>query len=364
MLGPPPPARRSGGRHRRRRLFHRARVLESSSASAVSTCARSTGSKRRRPSSRLRHFRCGTGLERAPVAEGSSGLDPGWSCIRTEASLLAPRASLCVVKEEGVVRVRSPLRQVSRRSRLSSASTASPRVTAVQSVDAVRPCRRRGPEATTRSQLAFSALLRVPGVGDVGACTRSRRRIRRVDPRARDLCAASPVIPFAAYASSGSPNGDGPTSRCGSMLAYARGAALAAAAGRPRASGTTPTPKALRAGLQKYANELQIWSDHRFRIEPAPNHPHRSCRWRCAALVLVPIAGFAFPPSLERALVLSRHRLASQHFCSYRRSSSVLETRLAFAVAACGGLHPLPIRLRGQARAAGAFVAPRARRTR
>jgi 4-amino-4-deoxy-L-arabinose transferase-like glycosyltransferase len=55
--------------------------------------------------------------------------------------------------------------------------------------------------------------------------------------------------------------------------------------------GHNPTPKALHAGLQKYALELQIWSDHRFRIEPAL--VSRTGAVAVAALVLVPIAGFA-----------------------------------------------------------------------
>lgn len=56
--------------------------------------------------------------------------------------------------------------------------------------------------------------------------------------------------------------------------------------------GHNPTPTALTAGLQKYAAELQVWSLHRFRIEPAL--VSRSGPVAVAALVLVPLAGFAF----------------------------------------------------------------------
>ena len=55
--------------------------------------------------------------------------------------------------------------------------------------------------------------------------------------------------------------------------------------------GHNPTPAALAAGLQKYANQLQIWSDHRFRIAPAL--VSRTGAVAVAALVLVPLAGFA-----------------------------------------------------------------------
>jgi hypothetical protein len=56
--------------------------------------------------------------------------------------------------------------------------------------------------------------------------------------------------------------------------------------------GHNPTPAALAAGLQKYALELQVWSQHRFRIEPAL--VSRSGPVAVAALVLVPLAGVAF----------------------------------------------------------------------
>jgi hypothetical protein len=55
--------------------------------------------------------------------------------------------------------------------------------------------------------------------------------------------------------------------------------------------GHNPTPAALAAGLQKYASELQVWSQHRFRIEPAL--VSRSGPVAVAALVLVPLAGVA-----------------------------------------------------------------------
>jgi hypothetical protein len=55
--------------------------------------------------------------------------------------------------------------------------------------------------------------------------------------------------------------------------------------------GHNPTPAALAAGLQKYALELQVWSDHRFRI--APELVSRTGAVAVAALVLVPLAGFA-----------------------------------------------------------------------
>jgi hypothetical protein len=56
--------------------------------------------------------------------------------------------------------------------------------------------------------------------------------------------------------------------------------------------GHNPTPEALAAGLQKYAFELQVWSQHRFRIEPAL--VSRAGPVAVAALVLVPLAAFAF----------------------------------------------------------------------
>jgi hypothetical protein len=81
-------------------------------------------------------------------------------------------------------------------------------------------------------------------------------------------------------------------------------AALLAAAGpalavllwlRPLANeslGRNPSPAALAAGLQKYALELQVWSQHRFRIEPAL--VSRSGPVAVAALVLVPLAVLAY----------------------------------------------------------------------
>jgi hypothetical protein len=56
--------------------------------------------------------------------------------------------------------------------------------------------------------------------------------------------------------------------------------------------GHNPTPAALAAGLQKYASELQIWSQHRFRIEPAL--VSRAGPVAVAALALVPLAALAF----------------------------------------------------------------------
>ena len=56
--------------------------------------------------------------------------------------------------------------------------------------------------------------------------------------------------------------------------------------------GRNPTPAALAAGLQKYALELQVWSTHRFRIDPAL--AGRSGPVAIAALLLVPLAALAF----------------------------------------------------------------------
>ncbi|HEY2220124.1 MAG TPA: hypothetical protein VGH35_12330 [Gaiellaceae bacterium] len=56
--------------------------------------------------------------------------------------------------------------------------------------------------------------------------------------------------------------------------------------------GHNPTPAALAAGLQKYALELQVFSQHRFRIEPSV--VSRSGPVAMAALVLVPLAALAF----------------------------------------------------------------------
>ena len=56
--------------------------------------------------------------------------------------------------------------------------------------------------------------------------------------------------------------------------------------------GHNPTPAALAAGLQKYALELQVFSQHRFRIEPSI--VSRSGPVAMAALVLVPLAALAF----------------------------------------------------------------------
>jgi len=56
--------------------------------------------------------------------------------------------------------------------------------------------------------------------------------------------------------------------------------------------GHNPTPAALAAGLQKYALELQVWSQHRYRIEPSL--VSRSGPVAMAALVLAPLALFAF----------------------------------------------------------------------
>jgi hypothetical protein len=77
-------------------------------------------------------------------------------------------------------------------------------------------------------------------------------------------------------------------------------AAVAAALGallwlRPLANeslGHNPTPAALAAGLQKYALELDVFSLHRFRIEPSL--VTRSGPVAMAALVLVPLAALAF----------------------------------------------------------------------
>ena len=56
--------------------------------------------------------------------------------------------------------------------------------------------------------------------------------------------------------------------------------------------GRNPTPAALAAGLQKYALELQVFSQHRFRIEPSL--VSRSGPVAMAALLLVPFAALAF----------------------------------------------------------------------
>jgi len=56
--------------------------------------------------------------------------------------------------------------------------------------------------------------------------------------------------------------------------------------------GHNPTPAALAAGMQKYALELQVWSQHRYRIEPSL--VSRSGPVAMAALVLAPVALFAF----------------------------------------------------------------------
>src|SRR5438045_266961 len=56
--------------------------------------------------------------------------------------------------------------------------------------------------------------------------------------------------------------------------------------------GHNPTPAALAAGLPKSALVLQVWWQYRFRIEPAL--VSRSGPVAVAALVLVPLAGFAF----------------------------------------------------------------------
>ena len=56
--------------------------------------------------------------------------------------------------------------------------------------------------------------------------------------------------------------------------------------------GHNPTPAALAAGLQKYALELQVFSQHRFRIEPSI--VSRAGPVAMAALVLVPLAALAF----------------------------------------------------------------------
>jgi hypothetical protein len=63
---------------------------------------------------------------------------------------------------------------------------------------------------------------------------------------------------------------------------------------RPLADETlsrNPGPQALASGLAHYANDLQVWSAHRFRVEPTL--VGRSGAVAVAALVLVPIAAFA-----------------------------------------------------------------------
>jgi hypothetical protein len=100
------------------------------------------------------------------------------------------------------------------------------------------------------------------------------------------------LIPLAAFAVVRLPD----WTRSGAALAAAVAPTLGALLWlRPLANeslGRNPTPAALAAGLQKYALELQVWSTHRFRIDPAL--VGRSGPVAIAALVLVPLAALAF----------------------------------------------------------------------
>lgn len=108
--------------------------------------------------------------------------------------------------------------------------------------------------------------------------------------------------------------------------------------------GHNPSPKALASGLQKYALELQVWSLHRFRLEPAL--VSRTGAVAIAALVLVPLAGFAVRRRwaayvLGGTLVLLALLLVPTLFVHFSKLFSLSQSRRA------AGFLPLPFAFAG-----------------
>ena len=108
--------------------------------------------------------------------------------------------------------------------------------------------------------------------------------------------------------------------------------------------GHNPGPKALEAELQKYAGQLQVWSVHRFRIEPAL--VSRTGAVAIAALVLVPLAGFAVGRRwsafvLGGTIVLLALLLVPSLFVPFTKLVSLSQSRRA------AGFLPLPFAFAG-----------------
>lgn len=108
--------------------------------------------------------------------------------------------------------------------------------------------------------------------------------------------------------------------------------------------GHNPGPNALRAELQKYAAQLQVWSVHRFRIEPAL--VTRTGAVAIAALVLVPLAGFAIRRRwsafvLGGTIVLLALLLVPSLFVPFSKLVSLSQSRRA------AGFLPLPFAFAG-----------------
>jgi hypothetical protein len=110
------------------------------------------------------------------------------------------------------------------------------------------------------------------------------------------------------------------------------------------ALGHNPSPKALRSELDKFAGQLQIWSVHRFRIEPAL--VSRTGALAIAALVLVPLAGFAIRRRwaafvLGGTFVLLALMLVPTLFVHFTKLVSLSQARRA------AGFLPLPFAFSG-----------------
>ncbi|HEY3920785.1 MAG TPA: hypothetical protein VGL76_01610 [Gaiellaceae bacterium] len=105
-----------------------------------------------------------------------------------------------------------------------------------------------------------------------------------------------------------------------------------------------PDVHALESELQKFASQLQVWSVHRFRLEPAL--VSRTGALAIAALVLVPFAGFAVRRRwsafvLGGTFVLLALLLVPTLFVSFTKLVSLSQSRRA------AGFLPLPFAFAG-----------------
>jgi len=108
--------------------------------------------------------------------------------------------------------------------------------------------------------------------------------------------------------------------------------------------GHNPSPQALHDALVKFALQLQVWSVHRFRIEPAL--VSRTGAVAVASLVLVPFAGFAIRRRwsafvLGGTVVLLALLLVPTLFVPFSKLVSLSQSRRA------AGFLPLPFAFAG-----------------